>query len=437
LDPKLRNLLYQYPLASAKMLASDLGISQQALSAKIRAANHRIVRIGKARTTRYALAYEGQDFPPTLPLYRIQTNGVAQPIANLILLASKALLVEPLVEESWLLGESEEGYFQDLPYFLEDLRPQGFLGRWIARQQTLGLPDDARLWTAWQLLRYLTEDGSDTSGNVMVGETVLAKASSLASARVDRKDITIVYPQMAQEILQGKVAGSSAGGEQPKFALRLEEKSVLVKFSPALQESVGQRWSDLLLCEHLALQTLQAANLAASQSEWLQAGNRAFLQVDRFDRVGTLGRKALFSLAILDAEYTGIGQGWRAVTQALAACHLLSSDAVRQVAVLDYFGELIGNTDRHLGNLSFSWEAGLFVLAPAYDMVPMHFAPERGELIERRSLGPLIPRDDEAWRFAFELAIRFWETLCADRRISETFCQTIATPMLNRLQAVK
>ena len=36
--------------------------------------------------------------------------------------------------------------------------------------------------------------------------------------------------------------------------------------------------------------------------------SQRFLEVIRFDRVGTLGRKALMSLAALDAEFVGAGR---------------------------------------------------------------------------------------------------------------------------------
>jgi hypothetical protein len=46
---------------------------------------------------------------------------------------------------------------------------------------------------------------------------------------------------------------------------------------------------------------------------------------------------------------------------------------------LQAFGVLIGNTDMHAGNLSFVSEHGRpYQLAPAYDMLPMGFAPRTG-----------------------------------------------------------
>ena len=47
-----------------------------------------------------------------------------------------------------LHGEFADGLFPDWPWFLDDQRPQGFLGRAFARRggAALGAPEDLRLW---------------------------------------------------------------------------------------------------------------------------------------------------------------------------------------------------------------------------------------------------------------------------------------------------
>lgn len=45
--------------------------------------------------------------------------------------------------------------YDDLPWFLFDLRPSGFLGRFVPmRHPELGLPVDIRAWSAEHLLGY-------------------------------------------------------------------------------------------------------------------------------------------------------------------------------------------------------------------------------------------------------------------------------------------
>ena len=69
--------------------------------------------------------------------------------------------------------------------------------------------------------------------------------------------------------------------------------------------------------------------------------------VERFDRIGNLGRCAITSLSALDAECLSTGSSpWPVLTHKLAAARLWA------------FGTLIGNTDMHSGNLSFITDQG-------------------------------------------------------------------------------
>ena len=62
---------------------------------------------------------------------------------------------------------------------------------------------------------------------------------------------------------------------------------------------------------------------------------------------------------------------------------LAAADLVDQVRILWWYGKLIGNTDMHLGNVSFRFRPDprgrvQLNLAPAYDMLPMLYAPLSG-----------------------------------------------------------
>lgn len=87
-----------------------------------------------------------------------------------------------------------------------------------------------------------------------------------------------------------------------------DTRHVIVKFS-GLDESPGTvRWSDLLTCEHLALQTLsEHLNMTASVSRVDQGGGRTFLEVARFDRHGRLERSPVCSWSALNAALFGMG----------------------------------------------------------------------------------------------------------------------------------
>jgi hypothetical protein len=120
---------------------------------------------------------------------------------------------------------------------------------------------------------------------------------------------------------------------------------------------------------------------------------------------------------------------------------LVDDGAIEASARLQAFGELIGNTDMHFGNLALWMSDDLpFRLAPVYDMLPMRWAPSaQGELVNRRHAPePPIPTMRDAWHEAAEWAGQFWRQLALDPRLSKEFAsiaeQAIAT--LSRLRGV-
>ena len=91
---------------------------------------------------------------------------------------------------------------------------------------------------------------------------------------------------------------------------------------------------------------------------------------------------------------------------------------------LSAFGELIGNTDMHFGNLAFFLTDALpWRVAPAYDMLPMLWSPgSQGEMIERRfTPAPPLPTMTDAWREAAVWAGDFWGRVMEDGRLSAEF----------------
>ena len=84
------------------------------------------------------------------------------------------------------------------------------------------------------------------------------------------------------------------------------------------------------------------------------------------------------------------------------------------------FGKLIANTDMHDGNLSYT--PGL-ELAPAYDMLPMAYAPGRGIELQEIDFQPMrpLPSERDAWQAAALAANKFWQTAEQDARISDGF----------------
>ncbi|MEN3113251.1 type II toxin-antitoxin system HipA family toxin YjjJ [Uliginosibacterium paludis] len=353
-------------------------MSQPTLSRALAQLGPELVRLGAARSIQYALRDTRRGLPE-MPVHRVDAEGRLQRLGQLV----------PVQPEGFVMLEAGGSalHSEGLPWWLADMRPAGYLGRaYVARHgSTLDLPTHLGEWSNTHVLRALLTHGYDLPGNLLLGEAT--REHFLAApppAPLAENDKARLYPRLAQEAAQGEQPGSSAGGEQPKFTTFADTangpRHVIVKFSEAEAGPVSERWRDLLLAEHLALETLRGAGVPAACSRVLDAGGQRFLEVERFDRNGEAGRHALFSFAALDAEFVGAGSGgWPAIASRLAAARIITADATEGAALLWAFGSLTGNTDMHAGNLSFTADRGRpYALAPAYDMTPMAFAPRSG-----------------------------------------------------------
>ena len=226
--------------------------------------------------------------------------------------------------------------------------------------------------------------------------------------------------------MHGALPGSSAGGEQPKFCtVREDGQPVIVKFSPAGGSAPERRWADLLVCEHLALETLNEAGVPAAKTRIISGGGRTLLEVERFDRTPR-GRIGMVSLLAFDSEYIGHIDNWAATAERMSTRGLMRPSDADRLRLLEAYGQLIGNTDRHYGNISLVIDpSGSWALAPAYDTLPMIYAPVAGELVSREDFDPgkLAPTADtlRVWDAARKLAIAFWRSVAAEKRISSAF----------------
>ena len=302
-----------------------------------------IVTLGAARSTHYALRDNFRGLHD-MPVYRVNAAGQIE-----------------------TLGQ------------LTPVRPDGFVMRDANGQASYheGLPADVRHWSDADALRALLLYGGNAVGNVLLGD--LAR-DRFVNASAPVATATHHYPRLAVEALTAGEAWSSAGGEQPKFCTWSDRGHVLVKFSVAEDNPIATRWRDLLLAEHLALQALAAAGVSTAASLVVDVGVQRFLELDRFDRAGAFGRRALLSLAALDGEFVGNQTApWPVVTAELARQKVITAQAHAGATLLYAFGSLIGNTDMHAGNLSFVSDQGRpYALSPAYDMLPMAFSPTAG-----------------------------------------------------------
>ncbi len=315
-------------------------------------------------------------------------------------------------------------HHEGLPWWLTDMRPQGFLGRAYAHQHasSLGLPPDVRHWSDTDAVRAVLANGGDAVGNLLLGD--LARDRFIhAPAPLDVGPAD--YPRLASEALNTGDTWSSAGGEQPKFCAYSAGSHVLVKFTGAQDNPIAQRWRDLLLAEHLALETLAIGGHSAARSKVVDIGAQRFLELERFDRVAAHGRCALLSLASLEGEFVGNATApWPVLTSELAKQKVITPEAHAGAALLYAFGTLIGNTDMHAGNLSFVSELGRpYALSPAYDMLPMAFSPTAGGVVrDSISAAYLHPSvEDSIWQQARQLAEEYRTLLGNDSRFSNAF----------------
>ncbi len=414
--------------ATSPELQTRLGISQPTASRLLAplVADGSLVAVGSARARRYLLPRDVPGVGRQVPIHAVQPDGNVQFFGTLYPLAGEGFWMEEADREH---GQSAR--HDSLPWFLHDMRPQGFLGRgFLHNHPALQLPANLAHWHDDHILKALVHAGEDMPGNLLVGTPAFDRFQSLQgplrTAAPVVADPATDYPALAALALTQGTTGSSAGGEQPKFSAVRDGHAVLVKFSPADDSAASQRWRDLLVCEGLALQTLSGAGVDAAHSVIEQAAGRVFLQSRRFDRNPQGGRMGMVSLEVYDRQYIGAGTSWVDTAQRSdrAGPERLSADDVQTVVLLDAFGALIGNTDRHHGNLSLLLRDHRWRLAPAYDMLPMLYAPVGGEVVPR-DFAERLPRPGvhtlAVWPKALDLAIRFWRACAADERISGGF----------------
>ncbi|MCD9032644.1 type II toxin-antitoxin system HipA family toxin YjjJ [Luteimonas sp. Y-2-2-4F] len=433
-------LLRERGLLTAREIAAALGISQPTVSRAVAAIAPRLLRIGRARATRYALLRDVARAGHRWPLYRMDARQRTERLGELRALAGGLFHFEPARPlPAFLQGEFADGVFPGLPWFLDDQRPQGFLGRAFARRLApeIGAPEDLTRWGADDVLLALLQHGHDLPGDLLLGERALQAAARQAlegAGALSAAQRAERYPSLAEAALRGDPVGSSAGGDQPKFLVRLDmgdgsAREAIVKFSEAGDAPAARRWADLLHCEAIAGTVLRAHGLAAADASTLIAGGRTFLESIRFDRTPDGGRHGFVSLASIDAAFHGHGriEWWRYAPQ-LEREGWIDTAAARDLAVLGWFGALIGNSDMHLGN------AGLMLgdrrplaLAPAYDMLPMLFRPSvSGEVVARSfEVSPPLPEHRVEWSIAARAASEFWRRVADADEVGASF-RTIA-----------
>ena len=409
----VKTLLAERGLLTSAALQNVTGKSQATLSRALKQLLPQVQALGKGRGSRYGLVRDIMGRAAQQPIYLTDENGYSSQWGRLTFVEGERLHVQTPEQSVITQG--------DLPWFLEAMRPQGFLGR--LRGQAIGFADaNPDNWSLEQTLYAILAFEHDGPGALTLGQET---GEWLPEAPLNLEQRALHYDKLASNITQTLPAGSSAGGEQPKFLVHLDAPTgyerLVVKFTPPRGTPFGERWHDLLHTEFIALETLRKHGFSTATTRIVQSAQRTYLESVRFDRIGLNGKRHIVPLAPIHKAFVGGSRhNWAASCDKLAELsHLPRTDA-QTVHVLLYFGRLIGNTDMHFGNLSLAVTdmARLanpkFSLAPCYDMLTMVYKPSeyKDELgytaleVARQPLGA-----DAPWQQALMMSKEFWEIL--------------------------
>jgi len=404
-------------VASSAELQRRMGKSQPTLSRLLREADADIVRLGQGRAARYAIPELIWGLPSQQPLHWNDQRRWG----TLTFLAGNRIHVSGPKIDVATQGE--------LPWFLDNFRLEGFIGRAWAKK--LAFDHNPEKWALAQFLYANCHFAYDPPGAISIGEPAGDLVNNVPSSPVAK---ALAYDRHADDVASTLPAGSSAGGEQPKFLVLQDAngdpsavRHLIVKFSPPRGTPFGERWHDLLWAEHLALQVLATNGFAAAQTQVIQSRHRTYLESVRFDRAGLRNKIHTVALSAVHRAFVhGPQRNWAETCGTLSAQKRLPQSDAKAARVLLEYGRLIGNSDMHFGNLSLyaaDPAAGRFSLAPAYDMLPMRYRPDihHGDT-DYSFIEPSRPaRGHQAeWHQAIRMAREFWRQVADQPAVSES-----------------
>ncbi len=400
---KIRPYLLDGALKSGDLLDAT-GVTRVTLANAYRRESRQVLRFGNARATRYAARRNlpGLD-TDEFPVFRVNEDGHIQRAGQLVTLVA--------AESVWL---PDPTVVDGLPPEMQDVSPKGFLGRSYARHHVdLRLPEDATDWSDHHVLAALSRRGEDLPGNLVIGRESFDRFQQLLHAASTEND----FPRLSREAIAGEHVGSSAGGEQPKFTVFMEGRHRIVKFATDATDN-ARRWQDLLSLEHLALQTLREAGIESATTELLDIDGLRCLIVDRFDRIGETGRRAVVTLAAASGKLDGT---WTDSAEEMKRRGKLNDEGLRRIAFLDAYGAQIANADRHHYNVSLFPLQNGYKVAPAYDQLPMAYSPPASGNLRNDAIRPPHPAENtfDVWDDARRLALEFWRR-AGELRLSDS-----------------
>ena len=147
---------------SGTQMAKNMGISQPTATRALAAMGNEVMKIGQKKGSRYALRDTGRGFGD-VPVFRVDAEGRLKELG----------VLTPVRPDGFVFMQTDgvQVHSDGLPWWLLDMRPQGFLGRAYAERHgaALGLPTTLKEWTDSHALRALLVHGHDLVGNLLLG----------------------------------------------------------------------------------------------------------------------------------------------------------------------------------------------------------------------------------------------------------------------------
>lgn len=376
-------------------------------------------RVEESRAPLYAGARQIPRCELVMPVHLIDEAGRIEDAGFVAMLSPRG---------SATLRDGIGRVYDGLPPEVHDVAPSGFIGRNLAKasHDDLDLPSNPRDWSDEHKMTFLCNRSSDVPGNLVFGNESLGQLlNRRALLPLSSSVRSTEFYRMAMESVAADAGASSAGGEQPKFSVEMQDTGhVLVKYA-----RTGTRMADLLRMEHLALKALQQHGVRAAKTYIHEYHGLTFLEVVRFDRIGRFGRVGMISAGAYDDEHFGSRDNWADFARRMVKSGALDEEAATPILVQLAFSQLIGNTDTHFENLSLMLDerGQIAQVAPAYDILPMCYAPGSASGIDPELI-PITPSVGRigiapaVWEIAARAALDFWnwastdDAICAEMR---------------------
>src|ERR1035437_2667152 len=295
--------LTKFGVATSEDLQHIFGKSQATISRLLGNLSSSVLRIGAGKSSRYAKLSEIGPHSAQQPVWWTGEDGQVVRIGTVSSIAGNRVHLALNLDE---VGAHAVMTVDELPWQLSSLKVQGFLGRIHAQKFPL-FDHDPKMWTTTQTLEAALML-SDAPGAISIGAPHAIEQHISLSSETLGEDLDRISRSVATSL----PAGSSAGGEQPKFLALLDGREhVLVKMSPPRGTPYGERWSDLLHAEQIASSVLSDAGVAVAVTTVVCTEKRTYLLSSRFDRVGLRGRRHAVALdAVHSAVVNGPKTNW-------------------------------------------------------------------------------------------------------------------------------